>query len=193
MEQHVSSIRAEVLRQLIGVSGGWFVRILLVSAMYWFAFLLYESLVDGSLSARLSLVKQALFSGAKEFKVKTSSTSPFLYFLVGMILLTAGYTLGYNISANYISGEITLITTVARITNFYTLTVSVIEMILMACVSLIFLSATSSIRKNGREVYQTSTLGRLNLSLLKLLRLLGIMAVISLGVASMVFCYLVIK
>ncbi len=193
MEQHVSSIRAEVLRQLIGVSGGWFVRILLVSAMYWFAFLLYESLVDGSLSARLSLVKQALFSGAKEFKVKTSSTSPFLYFLVGMILLTAGYTLGYNISANYISGEITLITTVARITNFYTLTVSVIEMILMACVSLIFLSAASSIRKNGREVYQTSTLGRLNLSLLKLLRLLGIMAVISLGVASMVFCYLVIK
>ena len=148
MEQHVSSIRAEVLRQLIGVSGGWFVRILLVSAMYWFAFLLYESLVDGSLSARLSLVKQALFSGAKEFKVKTSSTSPFLYFLVGMILLTAGYTLGYNISANYISGEITLITTVARITNFYTLTVSVIEMILMACVSLIFLSAASSIRKN---------------------------------------------
>ena len=193
MEQHVSSIRAEVLRQFIGVSGGWFVRILLVSAMYWFAFLLYESLVDGSLSARLSLVKQALFSGAKEFKVKTSSTSPFLYFLVGMILLTAGYTLGYNISANYISGEITLITTVARITNFYTLTVSVIEMILMACVSLIFLSAASSIRKNGREVYQTSTLGRLNLSLLKLLRLLGIMAVISLGVASMVFCYLVIK
>lgn len=193
MEQHVSSIRAEVLRQLIGVSGGWFVRILLVSAMYWFAFLLYESLVDGSLSARLSFVKQALFSGAKEFKVKTSSTSPFLYFLVGMILLTAGYTLGYNISANYISGEITLITTVARITNFYTLTVSVIEMILMACVSLIFLSAASSIRKNGREVYQTSTLGRLNLSLLKLLRLLGIMAVISLGVASMVFCYLVIK
>lgn len=193
MEQHVSSIRAEVLRQLIGVSGGWFVRILLVSAMYWFAFLLYDSLVDGSLSARLSLVKQALFSGAKEFKVKTSSTSPFLYFLVGMILLTAGYTLGYNISANYISGEITLITTVARITNFYTLTVSVIEMILMACVSLIFLSAASSIRKNGREVYQTSTLGRLNLSLLKLLRLLGIMAVISLGVASMVFCYLVIK
>lgn len=193
MEQHVSSIRAEVLRQLIGVSGGWFVRILLVSAMYWFAFLLYESLVDGSLSARLSLVKQALFSGAKEFKVKTSSNSPFLYFLVGMILLTAGYTLGYNISANYISGEITLITTVARITNFYTLTVSVIEMILMACVSLIFLSAASSIRKNGREVYQTSTLGRLNLSLLKLLRLLGIMAVISLGVASMVFCYLVIK
>lgn len=193
MEQHVSSIRAEVLRQLIGVSGGWFVRILLVSAMYWFAFLLYESLVDGSLSARLSLVKQALFSGAKELKVKTSSTSPFLYFLVGMILLTAGYTLGYNISANYISGEITLITTVARITNFYTLTVSVIEMILMACVSLIFLSAASSIRKNGREVYQTSTLGRLNLSLLKLLRLLGIMAVISLGVASMVFCYLVIK
>lgn len=193
MEQHVSSIRAEVLRQLIGVSGGWFVRILLVSAMYWFAFLLYESLVDGSLSARLSLVKQALFSGVKEFKVKTISTSPFLYFLVGMILLTAGYTLGYNISANYISGEITLITTVARITNFYTLTVSVIEMILMACVSLIFLSAASSIRKNGREVYQTSTLGRLNLSLLKLLRLLGIMAVISLGIASMVFCYLVIK
>lgn len=193
MEQHVSSIRAEVLRQLIGVSGGWFVRILLVSAMYWLAFLLYDSLVDGTLSDRLSLVKQALFNGVKEFKVKTISTAPFLYFLVGMILLTAGYTLGYNISANYISGEITLITTVARITNFYTLTVSVIEMILMACVSLIFLSAASSIRKNGREVYQTSTLGRLNLSLLKLLRLLGIMAVISLGIASMVFCYLVIK
>ena len=193
MGQHVSSIRAEVLRQLIGVSGGWFVRILLVSAMYWLAFLLYDSLVDGTLSDRLSLVKQALFNGVKEFKVKIISTAPFLYFLVGMILLTAGYTLGYNISANYISGEITLITTVARITNFYTLTVSVIEMILMACVSLIFLSAASSIRKNGREVYQTSTLGRLNLSLLKLLRLLGIMAVISLGIASMVFCYLVIK
>lgn len=193
MEQHVSSIRAEVLRQLIGVSGGWFVRILLVSVMFWLAFLVYESLVDGTLSGRLSLFKQAIFNGAKEFKVKTVSTAPFLYFLVGMMLLTAGYTLGYNISANYISGEITLITTVARITNFYVLTVSVIEMILMACVSLIFLSAVSSIRKNGREVYQTSTIGKLNLSLLKLIRLFGILAVISLGIASMVFCYMVIK
>ena len=193
MEQHASSIRAEVLRQLIGVSGGWFVRIVLVLVMYWLAFLVYESLVDGTISGRLSLFKQALFKGAKEFKVKTVSTAPFLYFLVGMMLLTAGYTLGYNISANYISGEITLITTVARITNFYVLTVSVIEMILMACVSLIFLSAVSSIRKNGREVYQTSTLGKLNLSLLKLIRLFGILAVISLGIASMVFCYMVIK
>lgn len=193
MEQHASSIRAEVLRQLIGVSGGWFVRILLVFVMFWLVFLVYESLVDGTLSGRFSLFKQALFNGVKEFKVKTVSTAPFLYFLVGMMLLTAGYTLGYNISANYISGEITLITTVARITNFYVLTVSVIEMILMACVSWIFLSAVSSIRKNGREVYQTSTLGKLNLSLLKLIRLFGILAVISLGIASMVFCYMVIK
>ena len=193
MEQHVSSIRAEVLRQLIGVSGGWFVRIVLVSVMFWLAFYVYESLVDGTLSGRLSLMKQALFKGTKEFKVKTISTAPFLYFLVGMILLTAGYTLGYNISNNYISGEITLITTVSRITNFYALTVSVIEMILMACTALVFLSATSSIRKNGREVYQTSALAKLNINLLRLFRLFGIMAVVALGIASMVFCYLVIK
>lgn len=193
MEQHVSSIRAEVLRQLAGVSGGWFTRIVLVAIMYWLVFFVYESLVDGTLSSRLSLFKQGLMQEGKEFKVKTISNAPFLYFLGGLMLLTAGYTLGYNISSNYISGEITLITTVARITNFYVLTVNVIEMVLMVCVSLILLSAASSIRKNGREVYQTSTLGRLNLSLLKLLRLLGIMAVISLGVASMVFCYLVIK
>lgn len=193
MEQHVSSIRGEVLRQLIGVSGGWFVRIILVIAMYWLAFLVYESLVDGSLSGRLALFKQGLFNQSKEFKLKTISNAPFLYFLGAMILLTAGYTLGYNISSNYISGEITLITTVARITNFYALTVTVIEMVLMVCVALIFLSAASSIRKNGREVYQTSKLSKLNLSLLKLIRLLGIMVVIALGIASMVFCYLVIK
>lgn len=193
MDQHVSSIRGEVFRQLIGVSGGWFVRIVLVSVMLWLAFYVYESLVDGTLSSRLSLMKQALFKGTKEFKVKTISTAPFLYFLVGMILLTAGYTLGYNISNNYISGEITLITTVSRITNFYALTVSVIEMILMACTALVFLSATSSIRKNGREVYQTSALAKLNINLLRLFRLFGIMAVVALGIASMVFCYLVIK
>jgi hypothetical protein len=193
MEQHVSSIRAEVLRQLIGVSGGWFVRIIFVSVMFWLVFYVYESLVDGTLSGRLSLLKQALFNGAKEFKVKTISTSPFLYFLVGMMLLTTGYTLGYNISTNYISGEITLITTVARITNFYALTVSVIEMILMACTALVFLSAASSIRRNGRAAYQISTLAKLNLGLLKFFRLFGILAVISLGIASMVFCYLVIK
>lgn len=193
MEQHVSSIRAEVLRQLAGVSGGWFTRIVLVAIMYWLVFFVYESLVDGTLSSRLSLFKQGLMQEGKEFKVKTISNAPFLYFLGGLMLLTAGYTLGYNISSNYISGEITLITTVARITNFYVLTVNVIEMVLMACVSLILLSAASSIRKNSREVYQTSTLGKLNLSLLKLIRLLGIMAVISLGIASMVFCYLVIK
>ena len=190
MEQHVSSIRGEVFRQLIGVSGGWLVRIFLVSVMFWLAFYVYESLVDGTLSGRLSLMKQALFKGTKEFKVKTISTAPFLYFLVGMILLTAGYTLGYNISNNYISGEITLITTVSRITNFYALTVSVIEMILMA---LVFLSAASSIRKNGREVYQTSALAKMNINLLRLFRLFGIMAVIALGIASMLFCYLVIK
>ena len=193
MEQHVSSIRAEVLRQLVGVSGGWFVRIILVIAMYWLAFLVYESLVDGSLSGRLALFKQSLFNQSKEFKLKTISNAPFLYFLGAMILVTAGYTLGYNISSNYISGEITLITTVARITNFYALTVTVIEMVLMVCVALIFLSTASSIRKNGREVYQTSKLSKLNLSLLKLIRLLGIMVVIALGIASMVFCYLVIK
>ena len=193
MEQHVSSIRAEVLRQLVGVSGGWFVRVILVIAMYWLAFLVYESLVDGSLSGRLALFKQSLFNQSKEFKLKTISNAPFLYFLGAMILVTAGYTLGYNISSNYISGEITLITTVARITNFYALTVTVIEMVLMVCVALIFLSAASSIRKNGREVYQTSKLSKLNLSLLKLIRLLGIMVVIALGIASMVFCYLVIK
>lgn len=193
MEQHVSSIRAEVLRQLIGVSGGWFVRIVLVSVMFWLAFYVYESLVDGSFSSRLSLLKQAFFKGTKEFKVKTISTAPFLYSLVGMILLTAGYTLGYNITTNYISGEITLITTVARITNFYALTVSVIEMILMSCTALVFLSAASSIRKNGREVYQTSALAKLNINLLRLFRLFGIMAVVALGIASMVFCYLVIK
>ena len=193
MEQHVSSIRAEVLRQLVGVSGGWFVRVILVIAMYWLAFLVYESLVDGSLSGRLALFKQSLFNQSKEFKLKTISNAPFLYFLGAMILVTAGYTLGYNISSNYISGEITLITTVARITNFYALTVTVIEMVLMVCVALIFLSTASSIRKNGREVYQTSKLSKLNLSLLKLIRLLGIMVVIALGIASMVFCYLVIK
>lgn len=193
MEQHVSSIRAEVLRQLTGVSGGWFTRIVLVAIMYWLVFFVYESLVDGTLSSRLSLFKQGLMQEGKEFKVKTISNAPFLYFLGGLMLLTAGYTLGYNISSNYISGEITLITTVARITNFYVLTVNVIEMVLMACVSLILLSAASSIRKNGRAVYQTSKLSKLNLSLLKLIRLFGILVVIALGIASMVFCYLVIK
>lgn len=193
MDQHVSSIRGEVFRQLIGVSGGWLTRIVLVSIMFWLVFFIYESLVDGTLSGRLALFKQGLFNQNKEFKLKTISNAPFLYFLGAMILLTVGYTLGYTISSNYISGEITLITTVARITNFYVLTVMVIEMLLLACSSLVFLSAISSIRKNGREIYQTSILGKLNLNLLKLFRAFGISAVISLGVASMVFCYLVIK
>ena len=193
MEQHVSSIRAEVLRQLVGVSGGWFVRILVVSIMFWLVFFVYESLVDGTLSSRVALFKQGLLREGKKFKVKTISTAPFLYFLGAMVLLTAGYTLGYSVSSNYISGEITLITTVARITNFYVLTVMVIEMLLMACSSLVLLSVASSIRKNGREVYQTSSLSKLNLNLLRLLRTFGILAVISLGVTSMIFCYLVIK
>ena len=193
MEQHVSSIRAEVLRQLIGVSGGWFARIVLVALMYWILFFVYESLVDGTLSGRLALFKQGLFNQRKEFKLRTISNAPFLYFLGAMVLLTAGYTLGYTISSNYISGEITLITTVARITNFYALTVSVIEMILMTCTALVFLSAASSIRKNGREVYQISALAKLNINLLRLFRIFGIMAVVALGIASMVFCYLVIK
>lgn len=193
MEQHVSSIRAEVLRQLVGVSGGWFARIVLVSVMFWFLLFVYESLVDGSLSERFALLKHGLFHKTSEFKLKTSSSAPFLYFLGAMVLLTLGYTLGYSISSNYISGEITLITTVARITNFYVLTVTVIEMLLMACSSLVLLSAVSSIRRNGREAYQISTLAKLNLGLLKFFRLFGILAVISLGIASMVFCYLVIK
>lgn len=193
MEQHVSSIRAEVLRQLVGVSGGWFARIVLVSVMFWFLLFVYESLVDGSLSERFALLKYGLFHKTSEFKLKTSSSAPFLYFLGAMVLLTLGYTLGYSISSNYISGEITLITTVARITNFYVLTVTVIEMLLMACSSLVLLSVVSSIRRNGREAYQISTLAKLNLGLLKFFRLFGILAVISLGIASMVFCYLVIK
>lgn len=193
MEQHVSSIRAEVLRQLVGVSGGWFIRFLTVALLFWFVFYVYETLVDGTLSERLSYLKKALFSKEDTFKVKNIAVKPFAYFVAFLMALTSGYTLGYNISSNYISGEITLITTVARITNFYALTVTVVEMILLACSSLILLATASSIRKNGREVYQTSTLSKLNLGLLKFIRLVGILVVLVLGVASMVFCYLVIK
>ena len=35
MEQHASSIRAEVLRQLIGVSGGWFVLPFSYMSLWW--------------------------------------------------------------------------------------------------------------------------------------------------------------
>ena len=193
MEQHVSSIRAEVLRQLVGVSGGWFLRFLLVAVLFWLVFYVYDTLVDGTLSERIGFMKRALFSNSANFTTKIGSIKPFVYFVALLMSVTVGYTLGYNISSNYISGEITLITTVARITNFYSLTVVVIEMILLACSSLILLSTASSIRKNGREVYVGSTLSKLNLGLLKLIRLIGILMVLVLGVASMIFCYLVIK
>ena len=75
MDQHVSSIRGEVFRQLIGVSGGWLVRIFLVSVMFWLAFYVYESLVDGTLSGRLSLMKQALFKNTKRFQLHLSCIS----------------------------------------------------------------------------------------------------------------------
>ena len=193
MEQHVSSIRAEVLRQLVGVSGGWFLRFLLVAVLFWLVFYIYDTLVDGTLSERIGFMKRALFSNSSSFTSKIGSIRPFVYFVALLMAVTLGYTLGYNISSNYISGEITLITTVARITNFYSLTVVVIEMILLACSSLILLSTASSNRKNGREVYVGSTLSKLNLGLLKLIRLIGILMVLVLGVASMIFCYLVIK
>ena len=193
MEQHVSSIRAEVLRQLVGVSGGWFLRFLLVAVLFWLEFYIYDTLVDGTLSERIGFMKRALFSNSSSFTSKIGSIRPFVYFVALLMAVTLGYTLGYNISSNYISGEITLITTVTRITNFYSLTVVVIEMILLACSSLILLSTASSIRKNGREVYVGSTLSKLNLGLLKLIRLIGILMVLVLGVASMIFCYLVIK
>ena len=193
MEQHVSSIRAEVLRQLVGVSGGWFLRFLLVAVLFWLVFYIYDTLVDGTLSERIGFMKRALFSNSSSFTSKIGSIRPFVYFVALLMAVTLGYTLGDNISSNYISGEITLITTVARITNFYSLTVVVIEMILLACSSLILLSTASSIRKNGREVYVGSTLSKLNLGLLKLIRLIGILMVLVLGVASMIFCYLVIK
>ena len=193
MEQHVSSIRAEVLRQLVGVSGGWFLHFLLVAVLFWLVFYIYDTLVDGTLSERIGFMKRALFSNSSSFTSKIGSIRPFVYFVALLMAVTLGYTLGYNISSNYISGEITLITTVARITNFYSLTVVVIEMILLACSSLILLSTASSIRKNGREVYVGSTLSKLNLGLLKLIRLIGILMVLVLGVASMIFCYLVIK
>ncbi len=193
MEQHVSSIRAEVLRQLVGVSGGWFLRFLLVAVLFWLVFYIYDTLVDGTLSERIGFMKRALVSNSSSFTSKIGSIRPFVYFVALLMAVTLGYTLGYNISSNYISGEITLITTVARITNFYSLTVVVIEMILLACSSLILLSTASSIRKNGREVYVGSTLSKLNLGLLKLIRLIGILMVLVLGVASMIFCYLVIK
>lgn len=193
MEQHVSSIRAEVLRQLVGVSGGWFLRFLLVAVLFWLVFYIYDTLVDGTLSERIGFMKRALFSNSSSFTSEIGSIRPFVYFVALLMAVTLGYTLGYNISSNYISGEITLITTVARITNFYSLTVVVIEMILLACSSLILLSTASSIRKNGREVYVGSTLSKLNLGLLKLIRLIGILMVLVLGVASMIFCYLVIK
>ena len=193
MEQHVSSIRAEVLRQLVGVSGGWFLRFLLVAVLFWLVLYIYDTLVDGTLSERIGFMKRALFSNSSSFTFKIGSIRPFVYFVALLMAVTLGYTLGYNISSNYISGEITLITTVARITNFYSLTVVVIEMILLACSSLILLSTASSIRKNGREVYVGSTLSKLNLGLLKLIRLIGILMVLVLGVASMIFCYLVIK
>ena len=191
MEQHLSSIRAEVLRQLIGASTGWFVKILLVLALYWILFFVYESLVDGTLYERLKLVGRALFKNER-FKLKSPSSAPFAYFVLSMILVACGYSLGYTIATNYISGEITLISTVSRITGFYTLTVVVFEMLLTTFASLILLSAASSIRKNGLEVYKTSKLAKFNLSMLQLVRLCGILIAVVLGIASMVFCYMAI-
>lgn len=193
MEQHVSSIRAEVLKQLIGVTGGWFFKIAVVILLFALVFFIYESLVDGSLSERIGLIKRAFFGSSKGFKKLTSSTRSIMYVLGALMLVCLGYSLGYQISTNYISGEITLITTVARITNFYSLTVVVIEMLLMLVSTIILLSTAGAIRKNTHEVYQTSTLAKFNLGLLKLLRVFGISVAVALGVASMVFCYLVIK
>lgn len=198
LEQQLSIIRGEVLRQLIGTAFSWVLPVLTVVIGYLLVRLVFDWTVDGTLGRRLrqlgrvfsedpaGLVKVVDYD--KERAVGFARLGFFAFFL-----LVLGYYLGYYINASYVSGEITLITTVGRITNFYKLVATVVECLFFLLSFIVLMTTARRVSLVGTEKYSQSKAYKVSRGLLALFKWLGILSVLVLAIASIVVCYISIQ
>lgn len=180
-------LRSEVLRQLLGVAGQWVVVLVATLVVYTLLGYLSRLIAQKALYARLTALYTAFTSSPTLGSVvdakaqKRGRTA--LLTLVGILgVFLLGYQLGYTINANYLEGDISLIVTTSRVTHFYLLVHTLLQITLVFFSSLVLLRKHLAVH-NGKS---TKWLDRL----LSLLSFLGVSLAYAFPLMSMAVLYI---
>lgn len=170
-------VRVEVLKQLIQSS---FSLLLFISAwgiLFWLSHKSLKWLLDGTLKSRLKMLGLAFAKDSEYDWVGSIDVAK--KGLIVAIAFVAGYFLSNLVNQEYISGNISLIVTVARVTNFYVLVVSVFNMILLSF-QMLFKFLAMNFNERGAKVMTI---------LHDALGIIGFIVTVVLSIASVVICY----
>lgn len=188
MENMSNMLRWEVLRQLVSVAVGWIPTILLIVGIYYVIQYLFDLTVEKRVSKVYEGVRDAL--GIKEKSDYGRGYHWLRSLCFAVIFMSIGSYLGYYLNAMYVSGEISLIITVGRVTSFYRLFLWLVEGSLFALSAGILLSTVTRIRSISTGEYVKSSAYRFSNGMLKGIRFVGILLAIVVPVASVVFTYI---
>lgn len=194
---HVSVLRWEVLRQLLGVVAGWLPQVLLVLFSYYLLGIVYRLVLNRSLAKFLesavgglsSSMRDCLGSDLPSSFVSKDRGILFRVLKVAVLLLV-GYYLGYYLNAMYISGDITLITSVSRISTFYSLAMWIFELFIFVLSLVLILGTSLRLMVVDSETYLSSRSYRVTTVLLALFRYIAYGLVIVIPLASIIVSYL---
>ena len=187
-----SLMRAEVLRQLVGATSSWVLTTLMFVFIYLSLRKVSSLVEEGKLLTTLKSLQDIAFVKGNDKENKEENrylrVSRVLQLLAGAILLLLiGYHLGYSVNSAYISGDISLIVTVDRITNFYKLTLVSMEWTIIFVYSLtLMMMHRLYIPQVGKDNKKYKLLRLLQ----KSLSFLGILLAFVIPFVSIILCYI---
>lgn len=194
---HVSVLRWEILRQLLGVVAGWLPQILIVVFSYYLLGIVYRLVLNRSLAKFVEVALGGLRSSLRDSlgsdlpNSVVSKDRGILYRVLKTAgLLLVGYYLGYYLNAMYISGDITLITSVSRISTFYSLAMWIFELFIFVMSLVLILGTSLRLMVVDSETYLGSRSYKVTTALLALFRYIAYGLVIVLPLASIIVSYL---
>lgn len=192
MQVQQSIIHGEVLRQLAGVTAQWVVHFALVLLIVRLVSYIHYRVSENSLGDLLSGIKRAF--NHEDKKVPTIPVNGKLKVVTLLLIaLSAGYLLGFSINQSYVSGKITLITTVGRVTHFYNLVLYVFESMLLMVAMVVISSEASLIERFGVNSKKARRAKALSDIVVRSAGILALILAFVLPLVALIACYTTIK
>lgn len=191
-------LRAEVLRQLVGLVGHNTLVLVLVVGLFWVLRFVGDLVVNQQAYTFIETLRKAkdipvesdiqgsgVGSKVKGYKVHNTLK----WTVILLLVLIVGYYWGYQFNAGYISGDISLIVTVSRIANFYDLFMAVfVALFAWLYVFSIYLSSRN-VSLEGTKTYKESLRYKRLRKFQKVCAFLGIFFAVVIQLASLILCY----
>lgn len=190
-------LRAEVLRQLAGAVGQWAFTLVVILVIYKVYGWLWVNLSQGLVFKKFSKAWIALTSdGEPTEEVKDAKEVSNLldiavirYVATMFFLVLIGYSIGYVQNAYSVVGDISLIVTVSRITNFYNLLLLVVQITNLLAYSAILWGVTLLFKRWGTYgVAKSRGYNWLN-RIRKVLLVWGILSAVVIPLGSIILTY----